>query len=108
MINVTYDRKRLILKVKGHAHSGEAGHDLVCAAASIRLDTLSANVTELCADRRRVRRPVLDIREGDTTIACAPVHGMQAVTTLVFDTVCAGFAVLQQRYPENLSYKVVG
>ena len=108
MINVTYDRKRLILKVKGHAQSGEAGHDLVCAAASILVYTLSANVTELCADRRRVRRPVLDIREGDTTIACAPVHGMQAVTTLVFDTVCAGFAVLQQRYPENIAYKVVG
>ena len=49
MIDVTYDRKRLIVKVKGHAHSGEAGHDLVCAAAS---------VTELCADRRRVRRPM--------------------------------------------------
>ena len=78
------------------------------AAASILVYTLSANVTELCADRRRVRRPVLDIREGDTTIACAPVHGMQAVTTLVFDTVCAGFAVLQQQYPKNLSYKVVG
>lgn len=107
MIDVTYDRKRLILKVKGHAHSGEAGHDLVCAAASILVYTLAANVTELCADRRRVRRPVLEIKEGNATIACAPVHGMQAVTTLVFDTVCAGFAVLQQQYPENLTYQVI-
>lgn len=56
MIDVIYDRKRLIVKVKGHAQSGEAGHDLVCAAASILVYTLSANVTELCADRRRVRR----------------------------------------------------
>ena len=32
MIDVIYDRKRLIVKVKGHAQSGEAGHDLVCAA----------------------------------------------------------------------------
>lgn len=107
MIDVTYDRKRLILKVKGHAHSGEAGHDLVCAAASILVYTLAANVTELCADRRRVRRPVLEIKEGNAIISCAPVHGMQAVTTLVFDTVCAGFAVLQQQYPENLTYRVI-
>lgn len=107
MIDVTYDRKRLILKVKGHAHSGEAGHDLVCAAASILVYTLAANVTELCADRRRVRRPVLEIKEGNATISCAPVHGMQAVTTLVFDTVCAGFDVLQQQCPENLTYQVI-
>lgn len=108
MIDVIYDRKRLIVKVKGHAQSGEAGHDLVCAAASMLTYTLAANVTELCADRRNVRRPVLDIREGNTTIACAPVHGMQAVTTLIFDSVCMGFDILQQKYPENLSYKVVG
>ena len=108
MIDVIYDRKKLIVKVKGHDQSGEAGHDLVCAAASILVYTLSANVTELCADRQRVRRPVLDIREGVTTIACAPVHGMQAVTTLIFDSVCMGFDILQQRYPGNITYKVVG
>ena len=76
-------------------------------AASILVYTLAANVTELCADRRRVRRPVLEIKEGNAIISCAPVHGMQAVTTLVFDTVCAGFDVLQQQYPENLTYRVI-
>ncbi len=108
MIDVIYDRKRLTVTVKGHAHSGEAGHDLVCAAASILVYTLSANVTELCGHRQWVRRPVLDIREGDTTISCAPVHGMQTVTTLIFDSVCTGFVVLQQQYPGNITYKVVG
>ncbi len=108
MINVIYDRKRLILKVKGHAQSGESGHDLVCAAASILVYTLASSVAQMSADKKRVRRPVIDIREGDTTIACSPVHGMQAVTTLVFDTVCAGYDILQQKYPQNISYQVLG
>ena len=51
MIDVTYDRKRLILKVKGHAHSGEAGHDLVCAAASILVYTLAANAAACAGDQ---------------------------------------------------------
>lgn len=108
MIDVTYERKKHTLTVKGHALSGEEGHDLVCAAASALVYTLAANVQQLCADRRNVRRPVLDIQKGDATISCAPVHGMGAVTTLIFDSVCAGFDVLQQQCPENISYKVVG
>jgi len=108
MIEVTYDRKRWILKVKGHAQSGEAGHDLVCAAASILVYTLAGNVAQMSADKKRIRRPKIDIKEGDTTIACAPVHGMQAVTTMIFDAICAGYDVLQQKYPENIKYKVLG
>ena len=35
MITVVYHRDRNRVSVEGHAQSGEVGHDLVCASASI-------------------------------------------------------------------------
>ena len=108
MIEVVYDRKKTRLAVRGHANSGEVGHDLVCAGASTLVYTLAGNVAQLSTDRKRIRRPILDINEGNTTIACTPVHGNQAVVTLIFDSICAGFDVLQQKYPDNIHYVVLG
>lgn len=108
MIEVTYDRKKLCLTVKGHAQSGEAGHDLVCSAASILVYTLAGNVARMAENRKQVRRPVISLKSGDAKISCAPVHGMQSVVTLVFDSVCAGFDILAQKYPQNVRYAIVG
>lgn len=108
MIDIVYDREKLKLTVKGHAKSAEAGKDLVCAAASILVYTLAGNVQQLCSNKRNVRRPVIDMKEGDATVSCSPVHGMTAITTLIFDTVCAGFEILAQQYPDNISYTVRG
>ena len=41
MITVVYHRDRNRVEVEGHAYSGEAGHDLVCASASILTHTLA-------------------------------------------------------------------
>ncbi len=108
MIEVSYDREKHLVKVKGHAQSGEAGHDLVCAAASILVYTLAANVASMSANRKQIRRPVIDINEGDAKIGCSPVHGFGSVATVIFDSVCCGFDILQKKYPENVSYKVLG
>ena len=108
MIQAVYDRENLRVAVKGHANSGEKGHDLVCAAASILVYTLAGQVAQMSTDKKRVRRPVIALNEGSATVACRPVHGNRAVVTLVFDSICAGFDILQQRYPENIKYSVVG
>lgn len=108
MIQAVYDRENLRVAVKGHANSGEKGHDLVCAAASILVYTLAGQVAQMSTDKQRVRRPVIDLNDGSATVACCPVHGNRAVVTLVYDSICAGFDILQQRYPENIKYSVVG
>lgn len=108
MINATYDRKNLKLTVKGHAHSGEPGFDLVCAAASILVYTLAGNVAQIGTNRKQVRRPKIIIQEGNAEISCSPVHGMKNVVTLVFDSICAGFDVLAQKYPDNVHYIIEG
>lgn len=107
MIEVVYDRKALSLSVKGHAQSGEPGHDLVCAAASILVYTLASNVLNIADDKKHIRRPNINIEEGDASISCTPIHGMQAVTTLIFDSICSGFDILAQRCPDNIQYTIV-
>ena len=104
MIEISYDRKKHLVTVKGHARSGEKGRDLVCAAASMLVYTLASDVEKLCADHGRVRKPVCRINEGNALISCKPVHGFESVVTLIFDSVCRGFELLQTQYPDNVRY----
>ena len=106
MIQVTYDRDHCRLIAKGHAGSGRAGHDLVCAAVSALTMTLGANVAEFAMDDR-VRRQVLRLQPGDCWISCIPQKNMEPVVRMIFDAVCTGFELLETLYPENIRYSVV-
>lgn len=108
MIDIVYDRGKHKLTVKGHAKSAPKGEDLVCAGVSALVYTLAANVTHLCEDKSHCRRPVIKLNDGDATIACSPVHGMKALTTLTFNTVCVGFELLAAEYPDFVRYSVKG
>ena len=107
MVEITYDSPRHRLTAMGHAGAGREGQDLVCAAVSALVLTLSANVAEL-AITEKVRRPVLQLREGDTRISCVAAPGLSPVVTMIFDTVCSGFELLQTLYPENIRYHITG
>ena len=105
MITVQYHSKNCSLTVDGHAYSGEAGNDIVCAAASILAYTLAANVQEMeAADR--VREVTLELEQGHAEISCRPVHKYQSVAELVFSSVCAGFEILAANFPGNISYQI--
>lgn len=108
MIEIVYDRKGHRVAMRGHAKSGEKGHDLVCAAASMLCYTLAANVAQLAQVRRYVRRPIIKMEDGDATVAVKAIHGMDGPVTLVFDSVCLGFDVLARDYPNNVKYSVLG
>lgn len=53
------DGRRMDMEMDGHAGAGDAGHDLVCAAASI---LAQAAVVSLCEDR--------DARGADDRLQC--------------------------------------
>ena len=107
MIKVIYHRKFHQLSIEGHAQAGEYGHDLVCASASILVYTL-ANAVANMADCGQVREPRIELEEGRGEISCTPPHKYKAPVTLIFDTICAGFELLAQDYPDNISYEVRG
>lgn len=106
MVEITYSRKRHRLTAAGHAGSGQPGQDLVCAAVSALVLTLSANVAELAIDGK-LRRHLLRLEEGDSWIACISQPKLEPVVTMIFDTVCSGFELLQTLYPDHIRYRVL-
>ena len=107
MIKVVYHRRYNRLSVKGHANSGEAGHDLVCASATILTYTLALNVKNL-VDAERARDPVINLQEGDAVVCCNAIRRHKNVVSLIFSSICAGFALLANKNPHYISYEVRG
>lgn len=107
MIDITYHRKFHRVTIKGHAHSAELGRDLICAAASALAYTLAENVNALHLSGA-AKNTIVQMREGDAEICCDAHRKMRSVATLVYDTVCRGFEILQEHYPEHVRYTVMG
>ena len=107
MIKVIYHRKYHKLTIEGHACSGEHGHDLVCASASILAYTLGASVANMSA-AKQVRGARINLKEGAGEISCKTAKRFEAPVTLIFDTLCAGYELLANNYPDNISYEVRG
>ena len=107
MIKVTYHRHKNDVVVKGHADSGEIGHDLICASASILVCTL-ASFVENMKESGQVHEPIIVVEEGDAWISCDPPTHYKGSVTLVFDSICAGFELLARDYPNNISYEIIG
>lgn len=107
MIHVVYHRMYNRLTVEGHAQSGEAGHDLVCASASILAYTLAANVKELVRTGQAAEQTV-ELQAGRAEVSCKPHCRLKTVVSIIFDTVCVGFELLAKDYPEYITYSVRG
>ena len=106
MIRVTYCRKDHCLTVEGHALSGEPGHDLVCASASILTYTLATFVVNT-VDIGFATDKVIKLESGDAEVSCKVKSEHDMTVALVFDSICAGFDILAQKYPENVKYEII-
>ncbi len=107
MIKVVYHRKYHRVTMSGHAHSGEAGHDLVCAAASILAYTLAANMHNLVKHDQAMEL-VTNLNPGDTELSCVPKSKYRHVVTAILDSICVGFELLERNTPEYISYEIRG
>lgn len=107
MIEVVYHRDLNRVSVDGHAHSGEVGHDLVCASATILARTIAALVDNMKA-AGQIKYPTVKIEEGHALIHCNVPSKYKPTVTFAFDAICAGFDLLAQKYPDNISYEIRG
>ena len=105
MIKVVYNRDVNCVTVEGHARSGEAGHDLVCASASILIYTL-ASFAKNTQKAKQSHKLTLKLDSGDAEVSCKPKKPYKGAITLVFDSICAGFELLARNYPGNISYEI--
>ena len=106
MIIVTYCRDLNRVEVKGHAYSGKAGHDLVCASASILIYTL-ASFAKNTTKARQSKKLEIKLDEGNALVGCKAKKAYKMAITLVFDAICGGFELLARNYPDNISYKII-
>ena len=105
MIEVVYQRDENRVTVKGHAHSGEVGHDLVCASASILIYTL-ASFARNTSKAKQSHKLTLRLDNGDSEVSCKAKRGYKPAITLVFDSICGGFELLARNYPQNITYEI--
>jgi uncharacterized protein YsxB (DUF464 family) len=106
MVKVTYYRKKHRLCVNGHAHSGEVGHDLVCASVSMLVYTLASFVSSM-ASAGQVKAKCVKLAEGDARIGVKVDGVYDAAVMLAFDAICGGFALLARDYPEFIKYEIM-
>ena len=90
--------------IEGHAYSGEPGHDLVCAAASILAYTLADNV-QAAESNGWLREMTVELAEGAAETSCVPGDEYKGVVGLMFLSICAGFRLLAATHPENVKYE---
>lgn len=107
MITVLYHRDRNRVSIKGHAYSGEKGHDLICASASILAHTLATLVKNM-EEAGQIKYPTIEIEKGDAIICCNVPSRCKSTVTFAFDAICAGFELLARDYPDNISYEIRG
>jgi uncharacterized protein YsxB (DUF464 family) len=107
MITVVYHRDLNRLEMEGHAQSGDVGHDLVCASASILAYTL-ASFVENMRGAGQTKHPTIKLSDGHALIDCNAPNRYKGSVKLAFDTVCAGFELLARDYPDNISYEIRG
>lgn len=107
MIDVIYYREHNRVTVNGHAKSDEYGKDLICAAVSTLTLTMAANVENLAA-KNYVTAHTVRLDPGDAEISCNPRTRYRDSVKQVFMSVCAGFEVLANQYPDYIQYNVRG
>lgn len=90
MIRAKFDEEALTLTIAGHAGSAPCGRDLVCAAASILMLTL---------ERALKDRGVLGA-ESEKRSGYARITGTERSARGIFETVFAGYALLEEEWPE--------
>jgi len=107
MIEVIYYRDSHRVTIKGHAYSGEKGHDLICASASMLAHTIANFVCNM-KDARQTKNPIIKLQTGDAFIECNVAAKYKSYVMLVFDALCGGFELLARDYPQNISYEMKG
>ena len=105
MIRAVYHREQNKIVIEGHAYSGEPGHDLICASASMLVYTLAASV-ESMKKHGHITSAVIDLKDGSGIVGCEAYEQFKAAITLIFDSICAGYELLAANYPENISYEI--
>ena len=113
MINVKFrmhDATRYLrLTVEGHAGSGDHGHDLVCASASILAFTVAQIVKNMEQSGNLDGMPCVELNEGNACILVrCKNNASYAEAKHTFSVAETGYSLLAHNYPQYVEVKSVG
>ena len=55
-----------------------------------------------------VRNVIIKLNEGDAEIQCTPYRRYKDSVEQIYRAICVGFELLSTKYPENISYDLIG
>lgn len=108
MISVVTDScvGRHTVEIKGHALSGEQGHDLVCSASSVLLYTLTANLERL-EDEGEIVGLSCDICPGRAYIEFDDAESEgESRGGIVLDAFMLGYELLAETFGECVEVRI--
>lgn len=107
MVRVEFSRcgGTYVLHMTGHAGQAEAGHDVVCAAATILCYTVAQTALDLYEQGKLRKKPRVDVSKGDATVTLCPRQDAAAEVLAALRTVETGFALLSHHYPEYVTFR---
>ena len=94
---------RFLLEQYGPLFLSGVGVTLIVAITG----TLAANMEQL-AQNGAVRAPCIRLSKGDAEIGGTPRHGYKSLVQVVASSICVGFELLAEKYPEAVSYSIHG
>lgn len=104
MIIVNYKPARHSLSVSGHAYSGEAGHDLICAACSALTYTFAITVKK--HDKSGLALCTLEKGKARISYAAESDEEKQ-VLDIALGAIVNGFELLSTSYPDNIKLEIL-
>lgn len=110
MIDITYtkDKSSLKVEIKGHAEYGRYGEDIICSAVSILAYTLAEAVRKLCEEEPFLYHSTIDLKAGNSLIEMTLGDVLTTKPLYTFDVLNRGFSMIEDTYPNNVKYTVVG
>lgn len=107
MTEVTYERGKHRLILKGHAGAGEAGQDPICSALTILAYTYAQSCIDAvefkCAKKDSV---VTKFEPGDIEVSVEPYSKYNDMVTAILDSICNGYLLLANKFKDNVTFIV--
>lgn len=103
------DRKKIVLKVNGHANAAPKGTDLICASASILAYTLAQNIKYARLRGLCKYEPEIRLKNGDAKITVrAKDTDSYAELCAIYCVIQTGYQLLAQNYPDFVVVRLFG
>lgn len=108
MTRVEFDmNEKLRAEMNGHAGYSDEGNDIVCASASILIQTLAQSAYEMDEKGYLLGRPIIILESGYARIECVPDEDHWQYAKDVFTTIQTGFALLDNDFGDYICLTTV-